>query len=176
VRRCRQRGFTLVELLVSTTILLLVMLIAIQALGEAGRLFSRAQTELADPSINLATQWLRRDVQGASGLGRLVLLATSGPLDLRGHQEGILRYETVGTDLDRVIVTTDGKEIGRRTVLRGVTGWKWRALNSGLVEVEIIYQRRVRTNSTRRGGSPVEVRVVSEQRWFALRGRQRRSW
>ena len=176
MRRRRQSGFTLIELLVSTTILMLVMLIAIQMLAEAGRLFSSAQVELADPSVTLATQWLRRDVQGASELGQLAFLTTPGPLELRGHQEGILRYERVGANLDRVIVATGGEEIGRRTVLRGVSGWQWRSLNSGLVEVEIVYQRRVRSSSTRRGGSPVYLKVMSEQHWFALRGRQRRSW
>ena len=176
MRLRRQGGFSLIELLLSTTILMLVLLIALQMLAEAGRLLSSAQVELAGSPVKLVTQWLRRDVQGASELGRLVLLTTTGPLELRGHQEGTLRYERVGADLDRVIVATGGKEIGRRTVLRGVSGWQWRALSPGLVEVEIVYQRRVRSVSTRRGGSPVELKVMSERRWFALRGRHRRSW
>jgi prepilin-type N-terminal cleavage/methylation domain-containing protein len=176
VRPRRQRGFTLIELVVSTAILMLVMLIALQMLAEAGRLFSSAQVELTEPSVRLATQWLRRDIQGASALGRLAFLATSGPLELRGHQEGTIRYERVGANLDRVTVAVDGREIGRRTVLRGVSGWQWRALNSGLVEVEIVYQRRAHTQSRRPGGSPSSFEVLSERRWFALRGRQRRSW
>ncbi len=177
MRTRRQVGFTVIELLISTAILMLVMLIAFQMLAEAGRLLSSAQVEFAGSSMQLTTQWLRRDVQGASELGSLALLPTPGPLELRGHREGTLRYERVGTNLDRVIVGPDGEEIGRRTVLRGVSGWQWRSLNSGgLVEVQIEYRRRVRSRSTRRGGSPVESKEMSELRWFALRGGQRRSW
>lgn len=176
MRARHQGGFALIEMLVATIILMLVMLIAIQMLAQAGRLLASTQVELAEPSVDLATQWLRRDVQGASELGHVTFLATPGPLELWGHQEGILRYEKVGGNLDRVLVATDGEEIGRRTVLRRVSGWRWRALNSGLVEVEVVYQRRVRSHSTRRGGSPVEWKAMTEQRWFALRGRQRRFW
>ncbi len=176
MRTRRQVGFTVIELLISTAILMLVMLIAFQMLAEAGRLLSSAQVEFAGSSMQLTTQWLRRDVQGASELGSLADLPTPGPLELRGHREGTLRYERVGTNLDRVIVGPDGEEIGRRTVLRGVSGWQWRSLSPGLVEVQIEYRRRVRSRSTRRGGSPVEVKIISEQRWFALRGRQRRFW
>lgn len=176
MRTSRQGGFTVIELLVSTTLLMLVMLIALQMLAEAGRLLSSAQVELAEPSERITTQWLRRDVQGASGLGRVVFLPTPDPLELRGHQEGIVRYEKVGSDLDRVIVAPDGEEIGRRTVLRRVAVWRWRALNSGLVEVEIVYQRRVLSRSTRRGGSASDLNAMSERRWFALRGQQRRFW
>lgn len=176
MRQCREAGFTVIELLVSTVVLMLVMLIAVQMLAEAGRLLASAQVELAEPSVNLTTRWLRRDVQGASTLGQTAFLATHDPLELRGHREGILRYERVGSDLDRVIVAADGTEIGRRTLLRGVSDWRWRTLNAGLVEVEIVYERRVPANSTRRGGSPIETRTRVEQRWFALRGHSRRSW
>ena len=71
MRARRQAGFTALELLASTLILMLVMLIAIQMLGEAGRLLSSAQVELGEPSMELTRQWLRRDVQGASALGGL---------------------------------------------------------------------------------------------------------
>ena len=75
-----RRGFSVVELLVSTVVLMLVVLIAVQMLSEAGRLLGRSQVELAEPSVKLATQWLRRDIQGASALGRLSFAPTAKPL------------------------------------------------------------------------------------------------
>lgn len=170
------RGFTLLEVLVSTTILMFVALVAVQMLAEAGRLFGSAQIELTSPSADLTTRWLRRDVQGASELGSLSFQLTSGPLELRGHREGVIRYERVGDELERVLVAPNGEEMGRRTTLRGVSGWQWRALSSGVVEVQIVWQRRSFDRSTRRDGSPVDLKVLTEQRWFALRGRPRRSW
>lgn len=166
----------MVEVLVSTTILMLVVLFAAQLLAEAGRMLSNAQVEMAEPSTRLTTQWLRRDIQGASDLGRLSFAKTSRPLELEGHAEGRLRYERSGNELHRVILAPGGEEIGRRTMLRGVSDWRWRSVNPGLVELEIACLRRRPRFSVRRGGPPAEPVVLLEARRFALRGHQRRSW
>jgi hypothetical protein len=176
LRVLRQAGFTVLELLESTLVLMLVMLIANQMMGEAGRLLSSAQVELGEPSMELARQWLRRDVQGASALGGLAFQASSGPLELRGHRDGTLLYEKAGSDLDRVILGPDGKELGRRTMMRHVSIWRWRSLNAGLVEVQIVYARRERTALTQAGGARVETEAMTERRSFALRGHPRRFW
>lgn len=176
MRAHRQSGFTALEILISTLVLMLVMLIAIQMLGESGRLLSSAQVELGEPSMELTRQWLRRDVQGASALGSVAFQMSSGPLELRGHPDGILRYERSGADLVRVILDADGEESGRRTMLRNVSNWSWRTLNASLVEVQIVYVRRERTVLIKAGGSPVVREAMTERRSFALRGHPRRFW
>jgi hypothetical protein len=171
-----QAGFTLLELVISTTVLMVVMLFALQMLGEAGKLYSNAQVEFAEPSLDLTTRWLRRDSQGASELALVPHEATPDPLELWGNVEGLIRYEKVGDSLERVILGMEGEEIGRRTMLRGVVRWQWRAVAAGLVEIELIYQHRVAPPTTRHGGPPVELALVSEKRRFALRGLPRSSW
>ena len=166
----------MLELVVSAGIMAVVLLIAIQLLAEAGRLLGSSQVEFAQPSIDLATRWLRRDVQGASEVANSTFPATSDPLELRGHTEGTLRYERVGGRLDRVIVATSGVEIGRRTVLRRVSEWEWRMLNAGLVEVRVVYQRRVYSRFAHSGGPPVELQPTTLRRSFALRARPRGYW
>jgi hypothetical protein len=176
VRARRQAGFTALELLASTLILMLVMLIAIQMLGEAGRLLSSAQVELGEPSMELTRQWLRRDVQGASALGGLAFQASSGALELRGHPDGTLVYEKVGRDLERVVLGPSGEQLGRRIVLRRVSLWRWRTLSAGLVEVQIVDARRERPARMSAGGRGVKEELMTERRSFALRGHPRRFW
>lgn len=176
MRTRSQAGFTLIELLVTVGILALVMLLATQLLAQASRIQAGAQIEFAQPSADLTTRWLRRDVQGAAQLGRVAHAKTEDPLELWGNVEGMIRYEREGSDLDRVILGMQGEEIGRRTVMRDVVEWQWRAVGIGLVEVEFKYEHRLAPRSTPRGGSRAEYSVMSEKRRFALRGLPRRFW
>ena len=176
MRGRRQAGFALLELAVASTILLFVMLIAIQLLGEAGSLLAKAQVEFAEPSEELTTRWLRRDVQGAKEFGFQVLGTKTSPMELGGLPEGNVRYERVGFRLDRVIIDRTGEEVGRRTLLRRVSGWQWKALSAELVEIEIKHQRLTRTAATRSGGPPIELEELTLRRRFALRGAPRGFW
>ena len=176
VRRARQRGFTVLELVISTGIMTLVLLTAIGLLSESGRLLTKAQVEFAEPSVDLATRWLRRDLQGAEAVGKASVAIGEEPLDIVGNPEGPLRYELVGQRLDRVLLSSDGEEVGRRTLLRRVTNWEWRTVSSGLVEVEVTFLQRARSALPGQKGPQVVLEKAILERSFALRSRQRRFW
>ena len=176
MRRARQRGYTVLELLVSASLLTFVVLTAVGLLDESGRLMSKAQVDFAEPSVDLTTRWLRRDIQGAAGIAVPEIRDETNFLEIVGNPEGTLRYEKLDGNLDRVLLAPDGTEIGRRTLLRRVTGWEWRVRNLARPEVEIVYKRMVRSALPKPGGVPIEMRAMTLQRAFLLRGIPKESW
>ena len=177
MRERGQRGFTLIEVVVSTGVLMVVMLFAMQMLGETGRMYSAAQVTLAEPSLDITERWLRRDAQGASQLAIVSHEPITEPLEFWGNVEGLIRYEKVGTNLDRVVLGMEGEELGRRTLMPGILRWKWRAIHQGLVEVEFVFERRVaRQPAHAGGGQPTETELERVKRRFALRSQPRSNW
>lgn len=141
-------GFTLVEMAISLSLLLVTLLIAAQILTETSQLFTEASGEALDTPVPLVIARIRADVVGSSGAipipgkdGTLSSLAIQGT----GRQ---IVYQKAGGSLFRRIVPLNGDPPEKpRLVWRGVTDWDCRILESHLVELEVTYLRRTTPHS-----------------------------
>ncbi len=119
-----QAGFTLVEGLVSMVLLILVLSIAAQLLGETQQMLVDAAREARDPAAGLIATRLRVDVQGAAGA-----VAAQNPdltcvyLELVGNPEGVIFYQLAGDALVRTVLAADGTPGRPGTLLRGASAF-----------------------------------------------------
>ena len=120
-RRCDDGGFSIVELLVSTTLLAIVMAIVFQALNPSSGAF-RTQPETADVQqrLRVAADTLRRELLNA-GSGA-VQGRNPGPLTdflppLLPYRQGRRRPDNVGTYLTETITLLRGNSTAAQTTL-----------------------------------------------------------
>lgn len=178
-RLAEQRGFTVLELLISFFLLGLGLMIAAQLLHQAQQRMAAEGRRARDPVAALALRQLRWDVQAATsvhvGLGSAELFWTSDELELRGHPLGTVRYTKLGGELRREIVV--GGEVSTRVMLRGVSRWRWRYVDGGLrrlVEVELgVWQTGDVVGGSRQTPDTVEKLSTLQ---VAVRGGGGRSW
>jgi hypothetical protein len=117
-------GFTLVEAMVSLALLMLVLAIAAQLLGETRQMLVDAARESLDPAAALIATRLRVDVLGASGA-----VAAQNPdlscayVELIGNPEGPVLYHRVGGALVRSVLAADGTPQGSAILLRQATAF-----------------------------------------------------
>lgn len=118
-----QAGFTLVEVMVSLVLLILVLSIAAQLLGETQQMLVDAAREARDPAAGLIATRLRVDVLGASGaVAAQNLDLTCSYLELVGNPEGAILYQLAGDSLVRSVLA-DGTPGRPGTLLRGATAF-----------------------------------------------------
>ena len=150
--RPAERGFTLVELAVSTLLLLIVLAVAHGLLVESARILRASALRSLRPDDRLAVRLLRQDVL-ASAPHSLALGWSSLPLDLRS-ESGTTRWQRDGELLSRRRFTPLGVDLGVRPMLDEVVVFRWRTLLPGLIEVEIV--RRIETGSPELRASTVQ--------------------
>jgi hypothetical protein len=121
--RC-EAGFTLVEALVSMLLLVLVVMLAAQLLGETQQMFVDAARESLDPPAALIATRLRLDVLGASGaIAALNPDQSCAYVELLGHPEGPILYRMARGALLRSVLAADGTSQGSAILLRQATAF-----------------------------------------------------
>lgn len=128
-------GFSLLELLIVMTLVILALTLAAQLLLESQRTYAVAGREARDPRVAPTLAQLRADVRSAAG----VATGAGGALVLQGHPAGTVRWESRRGELVRTVEPPGGEPVSR-TALRRLAGWVWR-LEGGLVTVEVVYRR-----------------------------------
>jgi prepilin-type N-terminal cleavage/methylation domain-containing protein len=143
-----EAGFTLVEMTISLSLLLVALLLAAQVLEETSQLFAETSGEALDAPVSLVIARIRADVLGSLGVvpipdedGNLVGVSIQG----FGHQ---ILYRKLGDALFRTVVPQNGDPPGKPVLLwRGVKAWSCQIQGPRLVELEVTYQRRTVSRS-----------------------------
>lgn len=131
-------GFTVLELLVSFTILVAAMTLAGRLLLESQARMAHSARRALEPALEIALKQLRADVRAAARVPALDHAWSWEPLILIGHPAGTVTYERLDGDLVRSV--GGGPEAGRRAVMRSVSVWRWRLAPDAplpLVEIEL---------------------------------------
>ena len=117
-RPADERGFTLVELLVTMTVFLLVSGALLSALDSGMRTERLASGRIDDEqAVRLVLAQLSRDVRNADAISPRDLVTLPGELDLVNGSDGISwRYDRTGQQLIRVVsaggTETSGIRVG----------------------------------------------------------------
>lgn len=137
-------GFTLIEVVIATALLLLAMALASGLLHETAQLLAEEQRAARDVSPELTLAQLRADVQrsrgvrgGAGGIG--------GGLELALRGGGALRWHVVDGALVREVVAASGTGDGGRIQLPAVEHFAWSSRDGCLVDLAITWLDRDRT-------------------------------
>lgn len=138
----RAAGFSIVELLVALVILLIGLALAAEVGVRARALLARSVRDGIRPPIAAVLGRLRTDVQGAASFDPPTAAAPSGwseeGLVLRGER-GTVVYRMESRVLERVVLDVAGAETARLPLVRDGAGWRWRPIDSGLLEISILY-------------------------------------
>ena len=138
-------GFALLELVIGMLIATLLLTLAAQMLREVHLTFVDTTREAWEPQPRLAGVFLRRDVRAALGFATSTLGYSSDPLILYAQDSAQVKYLFEDRRLSRVLTDAYGNEVARQVVLQPAESWRWRALGSGLLEIEYV----VAENNTR---------------------------
>lgn len=148
-RRDSERGFSLLELVVATTLLLLALALGAGLLIESLRQTSAAGRTLREGDDAGALHRLRSDLRGLAPAVPATLGWESGPLVLL-EEERAVAWALEGEHLVRAEVGAaaphGGEDVGVSSrLLREVVAFRWRVEPPAWVEVEIV--RRVPTHT-----------------------------
>ena len=169
--RSGSAGFSLLEVLVALLVVGLILLLAVQLLGEVQTTFVEVQRTLPDSVPQFAVQLLRHDIQRSRGT---LTSPGNGPLALALPDGSQIVYDEWLGELIRTVIAPDGSVSGRRAVLRGVRLWSWQhTFAPGLVQLQIVYRRHRHPGGRRLGGVRSVQESGIEDEVLALRFTQR---
>lgn len=150
MKRRQPAGFTLLEVLVALVIVGLILLLAVQLLGEVHAVSVQWRRTLPDPVPEFAIQLLRSDIHRSKDIATPPGI---GPLGLRQSDGSTIYYDESLGKLVRTVVAADGSVQGERVVMHGVTFWSWHnTLAPGLVETQVVYRSHRNPGSRRLRG------------------------
>ncbi len=135
-----ERGFSLLELLFSFTILLIAMMIAGRLLLEAQARMAHSARQALEPVAAIALKQIRADVRASGRVPALDYEWSWEPLVLLGHPAGTVIYERVDSDLVRIVDAGAAAEPVERVVMGALSVWRWRLAPGTplpLVEIEL---------------------------------------
>ena len=174
MRRPTQTGFALLELVVSTLILFLVLMISVDLLAESQTSLVLVNRAAHDSMPEHALTLLRRDVMAARSFrdsrtpgGLLLAPAVAGA--------GSVVYLKSGDRLERI--TGDGS---RRLLMTGVESFDWWEAGARLLEVQITFVHRAPLAAQGPLNSVASLRQNPRRRTarvrISLRGTGARRW
>lgn len=182
----RARGFSLLELVVSLFVVALVLVLSVRLLRQSQGILLDWQRLAPQPIASIGESLVRADIQAASrleidpGCNFVLGTWTRCPLGLGYMDGGAVRYETTLRHLVRSNQNADGSANGSRTVLKGVSHFRWRMLEGGVVEIDLAYTRSrdpgIRFVASRRGMDDRPRRTETIRARYAMRNRGSRTW
>lgn len=176
---CRERGATLIEVLVTAALMLVGVLASGSLIVHSVKLDRSVMRTLNDPAAEQAIAWIRRDVHAAAALRTASVLWTAEALELQMFDEVVVRYSQLDGALLRRQLDGEGVELTRRVILERLQDWQWRTPTLDLLEVVLVLPSH---------GDPVavatkaghkqfgEVGARRTEAVFSVRAHGRRSW
>jgi prepilin-type N-terminal cleavage/methylation domain-containing protein len=170
-----EQGFSLVEMLVALSILLIGLAVTVEIAHRAHKLLAASGRELQAPPIGAIFALLRSDIEAAKGF-ESVLVGDGIWMDRRlvlVHEDGAVLYELESHELSRTVIGNGGRVLSTRVLARtdrGLERFRWRALGPELIEVAIDSQREPGVRPNPRGVPRARHDVLR----CALRGEPRR--
>lgn len=176
-----ERGFTILEAVISLALTLLFLLITAGLLRDAQLASLALRRQALDPTPQHIAQNLRHDVHRSRRvelpLGSGVGSWSYSALSLTLPDGGTVRYEKSNEEISRTLVAADGTSSGARPLMRSVLSWRWLQIAPDLVEIEIVFRRRPSNEGLRRTASAPGPTVETLQMRLALRAIPgKRSW
>jgi len=167
----RQRGATLVELLVALALLSTVAVVTAQLVIQSTRLMDTAARASRNPDLVLAMEWLRRDLYEARAVPGPGEVWRGEPLVVTAQHGGWIAYAVVEGRLLRTDGTPGSTPTETRALLSGVTGWRWRYDDGAAVRIELKTYANPHAHQNLAGNRSHRLERVTENLTFALRGR-----
>ncbi len=136
----RETGFSVLELLVSFTILLVATMLAGRLMLEAQARMSHSARQALEPVVAIALKQIRADVRASGKVPAYDREWSWEPLVLLDHPAGTVTYERTGSDLVRTADAGDGSDPSERVVMGALAVWRWRLAPGAplpLVEIEL---------------------------------------
>lgn len=164
----------MLELIVATLVISVLLLMSAQMLDRARLLTMMTGKELVRSTPQQALALLRRDVRMARAAGPAASTAGVRPLALTHPDSTTVIYSLEDGGLVRVVLASDGTELGRRTLLGEIGRWEWRS-SAGLVDLTIERRREPRPEVARRVAFRPPADDIVELR-LALRSDLRSGW
>jgi len=135
-----RRGFGLLELVVSMALLAVALLLVAQLLKQSQVVFLNTTRGAVDPVPGFAVTLLRRDIRQARTVDFAGPDWTGSDLTLQPAAPGITVERVVYRWSSDRLERLDPGRVEPRTLLTGVSVWRWREVSPGLLEFEVRYQ------------------------------------
>jgi prepilin-type N-terminal cleavage/methylation domain-containing protein len=167
----RERGLTLIELLVAVALLGSIAVVSAQLVIQSTKLMDTAARASRNPDLVIATEWVRRDLYEAVGMVGGSTGWTSDPMVAVVQHGGWVAFAVVDGELVRTNAPPGALPTDNRVVLRGVTGWRWRVDDGIAVRVELEAFANPDTHHNLTGAARFRVERRKETLVLSLRGK-----
>ena len=167
----RQRGATLVELLVALALLSTIAVLSAQLVIQSTKLMGTTARASRNPDLVIATEWIRRDLYEAVSVVGENLGWSSGPLVAVAQNGGWVALAPFEGQLVRSSAPPGGVVPDNRVILRGVAGWRWRVNDGASVQIELQAFANPDAHQNLTGAASYKLERRTERLTLALRGK-----
>jgi len=173
----RERGTTLVEVLVTTALLTAVVVLGGQMVIQSARLVDTVARSSRNPDLVIATEWLRRDLYEAVSVTGWGIGWNEDPLLVSRQDGGVIAVAVVNGELIRTASVPGSAVPDARVLVRGVIGWRWRLDDQAVVRIVLETYANPAAHHNLTGAASYRLERRSETLTLALRARpSRRAW
>jgi len=172
-----ERGFSLIELLVTAVLVSIALLLAAQLLVASSRVGRAASNVLRDPSSGRFGVWIRRDMDTAIALPPTAGAWSVLALDLGLEDGTTVRYDLINGTMVRTVLGAPGLPGAGDRLLHGVLSWRWRVISERILVLEVKLPRHLEEVERIGATSSSEPGARTERLTVARRGLDGgRSW
>lgn len=167
----RERGATLVELMVSLALLSSIAVLSAQMVIQSTKLMGTTARATRNPDLIIATEWIRRDFYEAASVMGSTLGWNDGPLVVMAQNGGWTAMAVVEGNLVRSHAPPGTSTPDNRIILNGLASWRWRVNGTTSVEIELNALVNPQAYQNLTGAATYRVDRHTERLTLALRAK-----